>query len=156
MNPDLGARQAALVAALVADGPVPDGFDPQRLAVARRAMVRKRAAEAAAAWPLLAASLGPDWGATFAASVAGRPPGGPLPDGWDLARALSAAGALGSAAAVELAEREVALRYDGVGAPRRRRLPAVRRCGRVLVVQFCGRVTRGPLSIPQPFTGAAS
>jgi len=54
----LAARQAELVAALVAGGPVSSGFDPGRLAVTRRAMLRKRAGEAAAAWPLLAASLG--------------------------------------------------------------------------------------------------
>ena len=39
----LAARQEELVAALVAGGPVPSGFDPGRLAVARRALLRKRA-----------------------------------------------------------------------------------------------------------------
>jgi hypothetical protein len=156
MSAGLAARQAALVDALVAGGPVPAGFDPRTLAVARRALLRKRAREAAAVWPLLAASLGPDWPATFAASVAGRPPAGALRDGWDLARRLRAARALGVAAAVELAEREVTLRYDGAGPPRRRRLPAVRRCGRVLVLQVGGRVLHGPLPTPQPFTPAAS
>jgi len=55
---DTTAGLAARQAELVAGGPVPSGFDPGRLAVARRAMLRKRAGEAAAAWPLLAASLG--------------------------------------------------------------------------------------------------
>ena len=47
----LAARQAALVAALVAGAPDPPGFDPARLAAARRALLRKRAGEAAKHWP---------------------------------------------------------------------------------------------------------
>jgi len=134
---DLAARQAELVAALVASGPLPSGFDPDRLAVARRALLRKRAGEAAAVWPLLAASLGRAWPDAFAASVAGRAPVGALRDGWDLARELSRRGELGDTAAVELAEREVSLRHrDG----RPRRLPAIRRRPYGAVVQIGGRV----------------
>ena len=132
---DLAARQAELVAALVEGTPDPAGFDAGRLAVARRALLRKRAGEVAAVWPLLAA-LCPDWPATFAAFVADRAPAGALRDGWDLARDLLRRGQLGDAAAVELAEREVALHRDG----RRRRLPAVRRCPGGVVVQIGGRV----------------
>jgi hypothetical protein len=134
---DLAARQAGLVAALVAGGPDPAGFDPDRLAVVRRALLRKRAGEVAAVWPLLAASLGTDWPATFADFAAGRAPAGALRDGWDLARALHRRGRLDDAAAVELAGREVVLRYrDG----RRRRLPAARRCAGGIVVQCGGRM----------------
>ena len=115
---------------------MPSGFDPGRLAVARRALLRKRAGEAAAVWPLLAASLGPAWPDAFAASVAGRAPAGALRDGWDLARELRRRGELGDAAAVELAEREVTLRRDG----RRRRLPAGRRCAAVSSCRLGGRV----------------
>jgi hypothetical protein len=115
---------------------VPSGFDPGRLAVARRALLRKRAGEAAAVWPLLAASLGPAWPEAFTASVAGRAPAGALHDGWDLARELHRRGELGDAAAVELAEREVTLHRDG----RRRRLPAGRRCASGVAVQLGGRV----------------
>ena len=46
---ELAARQAALVAALVSGGEVPDGVDAGRLAVLRRALLRKRAGEVAAA-----------------------------------------------------------------------------------------------------------
>ena len=134
---DLAARQAELVAALVASGPLPSGFDPDRLAVARRALLRKRAGEAATVWPLLAASLGQAWPDAFAASVAGRVPLGALRDGWDLARELRRRGELGVLAAVELAEREVSLRHrDG----RPRRLPAIRRRPDGAVVQIGGRV----------------
>ncbi len=114
----LAERQAALVAALVAGEPDPAGFDAVRLAAARRALLRKRAGEAAKAWPVLAASLGARWASTFAAHHAGRAPGGALRDGWDLARALRAE--LTTDAAAELAEREALLRYDGVEPPRPR------------------------------------
>jgi hypothetical protein len=137
---DLAARQAALVDALVAGGPVPAGFDPDHLAGARRALVRKRAGAAAAQWPLLAASLGPDWPAVFAASVAARPPTTAFDDGWELARALHGRGELGDSAAVELAEREVSLRRTDAGGHARRRLPAARWAGRRVVVQLARRV----------------
>jgi hypothetical protein len=137
--PELAARQAELVAALVAGGSDPAGFDPEGLAVARRALVRKRAGEAAVAWPVLAASLGGDWPTTFGEFAADRAPAGALHDGWDLARQLHRQRRLGDAAAVELAEREVTLRYrDG----RRRRLPWARSDGRGIVVQCGGRVFR--------------
>jgi hypothetical protein len=139
---DLAARQAALVAALVVGAPDPPGFDADRLAVARRALLRKRSAAAAAVWPLLAASLGPDWPAVFAASVQGRPPAGALVDGWELARALYWRREPGDTPAVELAEREVALRYDGIRPPLPRRGPALRRVGRLVLLQLGGRVVR--------------
>jgi hypothetical protein len=133
---ELAARQAELVAALVAGAPDPAGFDRDRLAAARRALVRKRAGEVAAVWPLLAASRGPRWHDTVAAHVAGRAPEGALRDGWDLARDLRLRGELSDTAAVELAEREATLHHDG----RRRLLPAARRCAGGIVVQLGGRV----------------
>ncbi len=121
----LAARQAALVAALVAGAPAPPGFDPARLAAARRALLRKRTGEAAKHWPVLAASLGPRWSTEFAAQHAGREPGGALRDGWDVARALHAE--LTADAARELRDREDRWRYDGVRPPRPRRLRAALR-----------------------------
>jgi hypothetical protein len=114
--------------------------------VARRALVRKRAGAAAAQWPVLAASLGPDWPAVFAASVEGLPPTTALDDGWRLARTLHGRGELGTGAAVELAEREVTLRRTAAGGHARRRLPAVRRAGRGVVVQLAGRLHHLPRS----------
>lgn len=141
---EFAARQAALVAALVAGAEVPDGVDARHLAIARRALLRKRAGEVAAAWPLLATSLrdsaGETWAASFAAWAARRPPAGSLRDGWDLARHLAAAGELAPLARAELAEHEVTWRYDGRAAPSRRRLPAVRRIPGGLVLQMAGRV----------------
>ena len=144
---DLAARQAALVDALVAGAPDPPGFAADRLAATRRALLRKRAGAAAAVWPQLAASLGPDWPALFAASVGDRPPAGALVEGWDLARTLHRRGELGEAAGVELAEREVMLRRTRAGHAHRR-LPAVRRAGRGVVVQVAGRVVHLPRGRP--------
>ena len=131
----LAERQAALVAALVAGAPDPPGFDPARLAVARRALLRKRAAEAAKHWPVLAASLGPRWSTVFAVHHVGREPVGGLRDGWYLARALRPD--LTADAARELRDREVRWRYDGAGPPRPRRV-------RAAVAAICG--TAGALA----------
>ncbi|MEU8189675.1 hypothetical protein AB0C00_20620, partial [Micromonospora carbonacea] len=48
---DLAARQAELVAALVAGGPLPPGFVPAPVDAARRALLRKRAGDVARHWP---------------------------------------------------------------------------------------------------------
>ncbi|MCW3843052.1 hypothetical protein ONA70_23410 [Micromonospora yasonensis] len=137
---DLAARQAALVAALVAGGPLPPGFAPAPVAAARRALLRKRAGDVARHWPLLAAGLGAEWPATFAGWAAGRPTNGSLRDGWDLARELRNRGALPPLGAEELATRDATGRYDGRTAPRPRRLPAVARAGGAVAVQVAGRV----------------
>lgn len=140
MSGDLAERQAALVAALVAGGPVPAGFDPAALAAAGTALLRKRAGQVARHWPLLAAGLAPRWPETFARWAAGRPTGGSLRDGWDLARDLRDRGALPPLGAEELAAREAAHRYDGHTPPRPRRLPAWGRAGGAVAVQLAGRV----------------
>ncbi|GGK24137.1 hypothetical protein GCM10010124_15820 [Pilimelia terevasa] len=101
--PGLGARQAALVAGLTGTGPAPAGFDAARFAAARAALLAKRADVVAGVWPELARDCGPRWRELFAAWAPGRPPGGGYADGWAFARQRLAAGALGPAAAVELA-----------------------------------------------------
>ena len=146
MTGDLDARQRALVAALVSGGPTPPGFDDRLVGIARKALLRKRAGEAAHHWPVLAAAFGDGWPTAFAVWATNRAPQGGLRDGWDLARRLRSAGRLGDPAAQELAGREAAWRYDGTSAPRRRRLPAVRRAGGYVVVQVAGRVRAFRLS----------
>lgn len=136
----LAARQAALVGALTSGSPVPDGFDPVLIEAARVALLRKRAGEVARQWPLLAAGFGHDWTATFARWAAARPTRGALRDGWDLARELASRRELARLAEVELAGREVALRYDGKTTPRPRRAPAMRRANGTFVVQLFGKV----------------
>lgn len=123
----LADRQAALVAALVAGAPDPAGFDPVRLDATRRALLRKRAGEAAKHWPLLAASLGPEWAPTFARRHAGHESLGPLCDGWDVARAVRDRGALTPGAAGELDRAESHLAYDGESFPRPHRGARLRR-----------------------------
>jgi len=116
----LAEQQEALVAALVAGGAVPEGFNPHLVLAASTALLRKRSGEVAAAWPLMAAAYGPAWTSTFSDWARGRPPNGSLRDGWDFAR--QAGSGLPPLAQRELAEREARMRYDGTSAPRPRRL----------------------------------
>jgi hypothetical protein len=136
---DLHARQAALVATLTSGAPVPDGFDARLVGVARKALLRKRAGDVARHWPMLAVSLGDRWVRDFADWAARRPTNGSLRDGWDFARQ---AGPLGALAQDELVTREVAWVYDGVHAPRPRRLPALRRTPGSVILQVAGRTYR--------------
>ncbi len=137
---DLATMQAALVAALVNGGPVPEGFDPHRVAAARKALLRKRAGLVARIWPILAAEC--RWPDRFTQWADGSSPHGALRDGFDFARHLRAQGRLTRAAAVELAEYEVLWRYDGRHPPRRRRLPTLRRADDTWLVQVLGRPYR--------------
>ena len=134
----LADRQADLVAALTSGAPVPEGFDARLVETARVALLGKRAGEVARVWPALAAAHGRGWRRAFAAWAAARPTQGSLRDGWDMARSLG--DAIAPDAAEELAVREAAWTYDGSSAPRRRRLPAVRRRGPAVAVQLAGRV----------------
>ncbi|TDB69522.1 hypothetical protein E1165_28330 [Micromonospora sp. KC723] len=129
-----------MVAALVAGGALPSGFAAGPVTAARLALLRKRAGEVARQWPRLAAGLGDAWWGTFREWADGRPGGGSLRDGWDLARALRDRGTLPAPGAEELAEREATGRYDGRTPPRPRRLPAVARAGGAVAVQVAGRV----------------
>jgi hypothetical protein len=100
----LAADQAALVRALVGGGPVPGGFDPDRVRATSAALARKRAREVTRAWPGLAAELGETFTGRFLAFAAGRPPparGGALADGLAFARALAGQGGLPGNARVE-------------------------------------------------------
>jgi hypothetical protein len=128
----LAEQQAALVAALVAAGPDPPGFDAARLDAVRRALLVKRASEVAAAWPRLAAAFGAQWTSRFAGWASGRPPAGALRDGFDFARALAQSGGLPALAADELADMDARWRYPGTGsqAPCPRRFPLLYRLAR--------------------------
>ena len=55
----LAAAQHELLAALVAGGPAPAGFDSERLRVQTASLVAKRRDGMARAWPEVAAALGP-------------------------------------------------------------------------------------------------
>jgi hypothetical protein len=124
----LAAEQVALVRALVGGGPVPAGFDPERVRATSAALGRKRAREVARAWPVLAAELG-DFGGPFLAFAARCPPpprGGALADGLAFARALARAGQLPAnaraeamVAAAHLSTRPARLAVGLAGPPRR-------------------------------------
>lgn len=88
----LAEQQAAIVAALTRNGPVPDGFDLDRVQAAADALAFKRARAVARAWPGLRAMLGAELRARFATYVShARLPeqGGPLADGRAFVRWLA-------------------------------------------------------------------
>jgi hypothetical protein len=70
---ELGARQASLVAALVAGAAVPAGMDAERVRIQAAALLRKRGRGVAHAEPELAAALGKSFGAAFADYARGLP-----------------------------------------------------------------------------------
>ncbi|QBS42081.1 hypothetical protein [Nocardia sp. CS682] len=69
----LAERQAALVRALVAGSPVPDGFDTEAVAATARALLRKRASEVARRFPLLVHACGADFTTRFIAWAGDKP-----------------------------------------------------------------------------------
>ena len=91
----LGSSQARLVAALVAGGELPDGFDRDRIRVQAAALAAKRAYQVARACPDLAQTLGPSYDPVFR-DYASRGPkptlGGAAADGKAFARYLRGAG----------------------------------------------------------------
>jgi len=86
---ELGARQASLVAALVAGAAVPTGVDAARVRIQATALLRKRGRGVAHAEPELAAALGKSFGAVFADYAQGLPQeGGSADDAAAFARYL--------------------------------------------------------------------
>ncbi|TDD30255.1 hypothetical protein E1287_29565 [Actinomadura sp. KC06] len=133
----LAAAQEALVRAMTAGGPMPEGFDAEAVRAAAHGILLKRAGEAARAWPALAAFHGTSWTKAFAAWAAERPTQGSFRDGWDFARAHH--DDLDAEAARELALAEARWSYDGASPPRPR-AAAVRRVPGGAAVQVRGRV----------------
>jgi len=124
----LATAQQALVRALVNGGPIPAGFNPDRVQATSLALVRKRARAVANIWPALARTLGDGFMARFLAYAAGQPPpvGGALADGLAFTRALGAQGRLPGDVRVErllaqarLSNRPVRLAATFAGSPLR-------------------------------------
>lgn len=128
----LAEEQEALVRALVAGAPLPEGFDAVRVGAAARALLRKRTEEVLRVWPVLDAGAFGRW-------AAGRPTQGSWRDGWDFAREHRAG--LPDAGLAALAMAEALWAYDGVREPRRRRGLRVRRSPQGFVVAL-GRRAR--------------
>ncbi|GAB2457565.1 hypothetical protein [Jatrophihabitans fulvus] len=97
---NLREQQEQLVRALVAGGPPPAGTDADRVEVALRALLRKRASEVAWHWPVLLGD--PAVRDRFVAWADGRPKESSFADGLAFARGEQDAGRLGPAARDEL------------------------------------------------------
>jgi len=66
-------QQEEFLRALVSNGPLPPGFDPDRAEILARALARKRGRAVARAWPALEHILGSSYECTFAAFARTRP-----------------------------------------------------------------------------------
>jgi hypothetical protein len=116
--------QTALLRALVADGPVPEGFDADDVGALTHSLSHKRSRLAATAWPRLADCLGVRFEPMFQEHVAPTPQRAShaaLNDGFTLARWAEGQGLLDLAAADELAAARLHwdLREDGLVAKSR-------------------------------------
>jgi hypothetical protein len=102
----LARAQAELVRALSDGGPVPAGFDPERVRAAAESLLSKRRAQVRRVWPALVAVLGPGFSEVFTAWARDNPWRGlephPLVEGRRFAEALRAAGRLPPEAEDEL------------------------------------------------------
>jgi hypothetical protein len=154
----LAERQAELVRALVERRKPPAGFDAERLGRTGDSLIRKRAREAARAFPGLARTLGDAFAERFAAFARNVPPpsrGGPLADARAFARSLAAAGELPDAGRLEALG--VDLRFATVaGSLVPRRGPAIgwttlpeRR--RLVVAIRCWGLGERWITVPWPF-----
>ncbi|MFE5206890.1 DUF692 domain-containing protein [Streptomyces sp. NPDC056600] len=89
----VGVAQASLLSALVAGGPVPEGFDRARVRVQARALAAKRAGIVAKVAPELPRILGDSYRPLFVGYALGRPQsGGYRKDALDFAEHLLLAG----------------------------------------------------------------
>jgi hypothetical protein len=119
----LAARQQELVTALVADGPVPEGFDPERVAALRLGLARKRLGGLGQHFPALVAAVRSDpalWDVYFGWHITHQPGPGYLDDGAGLIDFLEGAGNLPAAATREA----LMLRMDTTPGPDGERIPA--------------------------------
>jgi hypothetical protein len=101
----LARAQAELARALGQAGPVPEGFDAERVRAAADALLSKRRRRVQRAWPRLAGALGEDFRARFDAWAREHPleaEGSPLADGRRFAGALLATEAFPPEAREEL------------------------------------------------------
>ncbi|MFG2575797.1 DUF692 domain-containing protein [Streptomyces sp. NPDC048481] len=126
----LGLAQAALLSALVAGTPVPEGFDRVRLGVQARALAAKRADVVAKVAPELPLILGSGYRAAFLAYAQRRPMrGGYRQDALDFAEEtlLSGRSPLGRP------RRELRRWWLDRSGPAPRRTSRLRRAGRTLI-----------------------
>ncbi|MGW2613239.1 DUF692 domain-containing protein [Streptomyces sp. NPDC001500] len=126
----LGLAQAALLSALVAGTPVPEGFDRVRLGVQARALAAKRADVVAKVAPELPLILGSGYRAAFLAYAQGRPMrGGYRQDALDFAEETLLSGR----AAPGRPRRELRRWWLDRSGPAPRRTSRLGRVGRALI-----------------------
>jgi hypothetical protein len=121
----LQAHQAELLRALLRQGPIPAGFDPQQLETAAEALHSKRRRGVAKIWPGLTKALGTNFPELFDAYAAGQSQprdGGPLADGRAFARWLQVRGQLPDAAIRDVLGVDLLYDTTGTGLVRRRGL----------------------------------
>src|ERR1051325_9108891 len=97
-------KQAELMRALVADGPIPAGFDEVRVRIAARSLINKRRNAVARVWPRLVKALGDAYVESFTAYATANPlPECPFPiaDGRAFIRWLESRQTLSDAARIE-------------------------------------------------------
>ena len=119
----LADQQAALLAALAGNGPVPAGFDAARVRAAADALAFKRARAVAKTWPSLRAMLGDAFRERFAAYAATTPlplHGGPLADGRGFAHFLANRVQLSDEAKLQVLSIDTRYRVTGSGLISRR------------------------------------
>ncbi len=138
----LAERQAALVAALTGHGPVPAGFDADRVQAAADALAAKRARGVAQAWPGLHVMLGEAYRTRFDAYALASPLppwGGPIVDGRRFVAALALERPLHADVALQALAFDQRWKLTEQGAVARRwPRVAVLRVGAMLVVAVGG------------------
>jgi hypothetical protein len=119
----MAARQADLVRALVAKGPIPAGFDQDRVKTLARTLVNKRRQALARAWPALVRILGDPYVERFTTFAQDHPipaSGSPLEDGRQFLRWLESQGPLADAARIEALAFDLHFYATPLGLRRRR------------------------------------
>lgn len=124
----LAEQQAEVMAALLRRGPIPPGFDAQRMHAAASVLASKRAKGVARAWPSLEHMLGAEWPMFFqryGQHVHAPAQGGALADGRAFVRWLSGQRALSDDVRLQVLRVDIRYRQSakGWGA---RRLPCLK------------------------------
>jgi hypothetical protein len=119
----MASQQAELVRALVAQGPMPVGFDRERFSVLARSLVNKRRQALARAWPNIAKILGAIYVERFTSYAQANPlplGGSTLADGREFLRWLAAQAPPGDAARIEALAFDLRWKPTLLGLARRR------------------------------------
>jgi hypothetical protein len=118
----MAARQAELVRALVAKGPIPAGFDQDRVKTLARTLVNKRRQALARLWPTLVRIFGDAYVERFTNYAQAHPipaSGNVFEDGREFLRCLETQGPLPDAARIEAMSFDLRFHATPLGLRRR-------------------------------------